>query len=102
MNQLPHIDDSGNAVMVDVTKKNLTLREAIASGKIFVGEEILTVITSGTAKKGDMLGVEQLAGIMAAKRTSDLITLCHQLPLSHFSVTFKILPDETGYEKSRV
>ena len=94
MNKLTHIDDSGNAVMVDVTKKNLTLREATASGKIFVGEEILEMITSGTAKKGDVLGVAQLAGIMSAKRTSELIPLCHQVPLSHCSVTFDILPDE--------
>ena len=94
MNKLTHIDETGNAVMVDVSEKKLTLREALASGKIFVGEEILAVITSGTAKKGDVLGVAQVAGIMAAKRTSELIPLCHPLPLSQCSVTFEILPDE--------
>lgn len=67
VNKLTHIDNSGNAVMVDVSEKNLTLQEAVASGKIFVGAEILAVITSGTAKKGDVLGVAQIAGIMAAK-----------------------------------
>lgn len=94
MNKLTHVDEMGNAVMVDVSEKKLTLREALASGKIFVGEEILAVITSGTAKKGDVLGVAQVAGIMAAKRTSELIPLCHPLPLSQCSVTFEILPDE--------
>ena len=94
MNRLTHIDETGNAVMVDVSEKNLTLREAVASGKIFVGAEILAVITSGTAKKGDVLGVAQVAGIMAAKRTSELIPLCHTLPLSHCSLTFEILSDE--------
>ena len=100
---LTHIDGSGNAVMVDVSEKNLTLREATASGKIFVGEEILAVITSGTAKKGDVLSVAQVAGIMAAKRTSELIPLCHPLPLSHCSVKFEILTDEEAIQvRSRV
>ena len=94
MNEMTHIDDLGNAVMVDVSEKKLTLREAVASGKIFVGEEIMAVIAAGTAKKGDVLGVAQLAGIMAAKRTSELIPLCHPLPLSQCSVTFEILSDE--------
>ena len=100
---LTHIDGSGNAVMVDVSEKNLTLREAVASGKIFVGAEILTAITSGASAKGDVLGVAQVAGIMAAKRTSELIPLCHPLPLSHCSVTFEILTDEEAIQvRSRV
>ena len=94
MKTLTHIDGSGNAIMVDVSKKNLTLREAVASGKIFVGAEILTAITAGVTAKGDVLGVAQVAGIMAAKRTSELIPLCHPLPLSHCSVTFEILTAE--------
>ena len=94
MSKLTHIDGSGNAVMVDVSGKNLTLREAEASGKIFVGAEILTAITLGASKKGDVLGVAQVAGIMAAKRTSEIIPLCHPLPLSHCSVTFEILSNE--------
>lgn len=92
--ELTHIDKSGNAVMVDVSEKNLTLREAVASGKIFVGAEILAAITAGASTKGDVLGVAQVAGIMAAKRTSELIPLCHPLPFSHCSVKFDILSDE--------
>ena len=103
MNGLTHIDGSGNAVMVDVSTKNLTLREAVASGKIFVGAEILTAIESGSLTKGDVLGVAQVAGIMAAKRTSELIPLCHPLPISHCSVTFEILSDEEAIQvRSRV
>ena len=103
MSGLTHIDGSGNAIMVDVSEKNLTLREAEASGKIFVGAEILTAITSGATTKGDVLGVAQVAGIMAAKRTSEIIPLCHPLPLSHCSVTFEILSDEEAIKvRSRV
>ena len=98
MSKLTHIDDSGNAVMVDVSGKNLTLREAVASGKIFVGAEILTAITSGALTKGDVLSVAQVAGIMAAKRTSELVPLCHPLPISHCSVTFEILSDEEAIQ----
>ena len=103
MNGLTHIDGSGNAVMVDVSAKNLTLREAVASGKIFVGAEILTAIEAGATAKGDVLSVAQVAGIMAAKRTSELIPLCHPLPISHCSVTFEILTDEEAIQvRSRV
>ena len=87
MNGLTHIDSSGNAIMVDVSDKNLTLREASASGKIFVGAEILTAITSGTSKKGDVLSVAQVAGIMAANARANLfrfVTRCQ-------SVTVRLL-----------
>ena len=95
-NELNHFDAAGNAVMVDVGGKNLTERIAIASGKIFVSDEIFSVIKSGTAKKGDVLGVARIAGIMAAKRTAEIIPLCHPLPLSHCSLNFEMLSKESA------
>lgn len=92
--ELNHFDAAGNAIMVDVGNKTLTERIAVASGKIFVGEEVYHVIESGTAKKGDVLGVARIAGIMAAKKTSELIPLCHSLPLSHCSLNFEMLSEE--------
>lgn len=92
--ELNHFDAAGNAVMVDVSQKALTERVAVASGKIFVSEEVYHAIASGTAKKGDVLGVARIAGIMAAKKTSAIIPLCHPLPLSHCSLNFEMLSDE--------
>ncbi len=94
MNELNHFDAAGNAIMVDVGNKPLTERIAVASGKIFVGAEVFTAIKSGVVGKGDVLGVARIAGIMAAKKTSDVIPLCHPLPLSHCSLEFELLPDE--------
>ena len=94
--KLNHFDAAGNAVMVDVTEKNFTERVAVASGKIFVGSEVYTEIESGTAKKGDVLGVARIAGIMAAKKTSEIIPLCHPLPLSHCSLNFEMLREESA------
>lgn len=84
---LSHLDAQGNAVMVDVGSKDMTQRSAIAEGRIFMAAETLAVICEGTAKKGDVLGVAQLAGIMAAKRTPELIPLAHPLPLTSVEVT---------------
>ena len=94
--ELNHFDATGNAVMVDVSKKVLTERVAVASGKIFVSEEVYHAIESGTAKKGDVLGVARIAGIMAAKKTSAIIPLCHPLPLNHCSLNFEMLSDESA------
>ena len=94
--KLNHFDAAGNAVMVDVTEKNFTERVAVASGKIFVGSEVYAAIESGTAKKGDVLGVARIAGIMAAKKTSEIIPLCHPLPLSHCSLNFEMLREESA------
>lgn len=94
--KLNHFDAAGNAIMVDVGKKIPTERIAIASGKIFVGDEIFSVIKSGSSKKGDVLGVARIAGIMAAKKTADVIPLCHPLPLSHCSLNFEMLPEESA------
>ena len=89
-----HFDQDGNAVMVDVTEKAPTQRTAVAEGSIRVSPVVLQAIAGGTAAKGDVLGVARVAGIMAAKRTSDLIPLCHPLALSHVSVDFELLPQE--------
>ncbi|HJC00811.1 MAG TPA: cyclic pyranopterin monophosphate synthase MoaC [Candidatus Flavonifractor merdavium] len=88
-----HFDDVGNAVMVDVTDKEPTFRTAVAEGKIFVTRPILDAITGRTAAKGDVLGVARVAGIMAAKRTWEVIPLCHPLLLSHLAVEFEILEE---------
>lgn len=86
MSSLTHIDDAGNARMVDVGDKAITQRTATATGRIRVGERALTMVMDRTAKKGDVLAVAQLAGIQAAKRASDLVPLCHPLPLSGVDV----------------
>ncbi|MFL9879356.1 cyclic pyranopterin monophosphate synthase MoaC [Herbaspirillum rhizosphaerae] len=87
---LTHFDQGGQAHMVDVGGKAETHRVAIASGTIRMKPETLAVIQSGTAKKGDVLGIARIAAIMASKRTSDLIPLCHPLALTHVSVDFDI------------
>ena len=91
MNGLTHFDARGNAAMVDVTGKSITDRTATARGRIVMQPETLALILRGDAKKGDVLGVARLAGIMAAKRTADLIPLCHPLPIS--TVTVDLTPD---------
>ena len=91
-----HFDAAGNAIMVDVGGKNLTERIAVASGKIFISGEVYSAIESGSSKKGDVLGVARIAGIMAAKKTSEIIPLCHPLPLSHCSLNFEMLREESA------
>jgi len=91
-----HFDTAGNAIMVDVGGKNLTERIAVASGKIFVSDKIYSAIESGNSKKGDVLGVARIAGIMAAKKTYEIIPLCHPLPLSHCSLNFEMLPEKSA------
>lgn len=98
MNELSHIDAQGNARMVDVSEKPATERTAVATGSIFVGADVLAAITAGTAKKGDVLTTAKIAGIMAAKRTSDLIPLCHPLALTHIAVNFTAFPDANALQ----
>ncbi len=86
MAKLTHFDDSGAAHMVDVSDKEITSRIAVAEGRITMATETLEMIVEGRAKKGDVLAVARLAGIMAAKKTHDLIPLCHPLALSKVSV----------------
>jgi cyclic pyranopterin monophosphate synthase len=88
MSKLTHLDESGAAHMVDVSAKAETVREAIAEGRIIMSAEALAAIREGATKKGDVLATARIAGIMGAKRTSDLIPLCHPLPLSKISVDF--------------
>lgn len=87
--QLTHFDATGQAHMVDVGAKQETHRIAVASGTIRMKPETLAIITSGTAKKGDVLGIARIAAIMASKRTSDLIPLCHPLALTRVTVDFE-------------
>ena len=90
MNQFTHFDEQGQAVMVDVGKKTETHRTAIAAGRIVMQADTLTMIQQGSTKKGDVLGVARLAGIMGSKRTSELIPLCHPIPLTKVSVEFEV------------
>ena len=91
MSGLTHFDDQGQAHMVDVSAKPVTDRVAVAEGQVVMTAETLALITSGQAKKGDVLGVARLAGIMAAKKTADLIPLCHPLPIT--KVALALTPD---------
>lgn len=97
MTQLTHFNQSGEAHMVDVGGKDVTERTAIAEGYIEMNPATLTLIMQGEHKKGDVLGIARIAGIMASKKTADLIPLCHPLPISHVELN---LEPET--ETSRV
>ena len=98
MSDLTHIDKTGKIRMVDVGDKPETHRRAKAEGYVIVGEEIISVIRENRTPKGNVLEAARLAGIMAAKRTSDLIPLCHTLPLSHVGVDFDIMVDRIRIE----
>ncbi|MBP9950273.1 MAG: cyclic pyranopterin monophosphate synthase MoaC [Cypionkella sp.] len=91
MSGLSHFDDQGQAHMVDVSAKPVTARIATAAGSVRMSAETLALITEGRAKKGDVLGIARLAGIMAAKKTADLIPLCHPLPIT--KVSLDLVPD---------
>ena len=92
--RLTHLDRRGRARMVDVSAKPVTRREAVARGEVGMRPETLARIAAGALPKGDVLGVARLAGIMAAKRTADLVPLCHPLPLAHVDV--ELTPDPRG------
>lgn len=94
--RLTHIDESGKASMVDVGWKDSTDREAVARGAITMRPETLALIKANDMKKGDVLGVARIAGIMAAKNTSSLIPLCHPLPLSLVAVDFDVDDDSNA------
>jgi cyclic pyranopterin phosphate synthase len=96
MSQLTHINDSGSAHMVDVGGKPDTERLAIAKGEVLMQPETLALIQNGALKKGDILTVAQLAGIMAAKRTAELIPLCHPIPITHVSVEIELADELPG------
>jgi cyclic pyranopterin phosphate synthase len=94
MTNLTHLDESGAAHMVDVGAKLVTAREAVASGRIAMSPGAAAAIRKGNVKKGDVLAAARIAGIMAAKKTSELIPLCHPLPLTR--VAIDLTADETG------
>ena len=93
---LTHFDTEGNAHMVDVSDKAVTDRIAVAEARVEMTAATLALVTGGTAKKGDVLGVARLAGIMAAKKTSELIPLCHPLPITKVAVELEADPDLPG------
>lgn len=98
MEELTHFNGQGRAKMVDVTEKAVTHRRAEAAGEIQVAPETLRMIREGTAKKGDVLAVAQVAGIQAAKHTWELIPMCHPLPLTGIDITFQLLEDPCRVE----
>lgn len=92
-NELSHIDAGGNAVMVDISAKAETARIAIAKARVLMSAETVKLIAERGHKKGDVLGIAQLAGIMGAKKTPDLIPLCHPLPLTSVTVDLELAGD---------
>jgi len=95
MGELTHFDDHGNAVMVDVSNKDITARTAVAKGRIMVNADVMEAILNHTVKKGDVLGVARVAGIMAVKNTSSLIPMCHPLAINKCQIDFEV-HKETG------
>ena len=100
MGEFSHFDQHGNAIMVDVTEKKETIRTAIAEGKIKVNDEIFGKVKEGSMAKGDVLGTARIAGIMAAKKTFELIPMCHLLMLTKCKVDFEML-EETKEIKAK-
>jgi cyclic pyranopterin monophosphate synthase len=98
MSDLTHFNQAGEAHMVDVGDKSITKRIAVAEGQINMLETTLELIKQGNHKKGDVLGIARVAGIMAAKRTSDLIPLCHPLALTKVTLDFQILEDDVAVQ----
>lgn len=97
MTELTHFDAQGQAHMVDVGAKPNTHRIAIAEGFITMQQATLDIIAAGTAKKGDVLGIARIAGIMAAKKTSELIPLCHPIALTKVAVDFELTPEKKAF-----
>ena len=93
--EMNHFDKNGNAVMVDVSGKEPTFRMAVAEGSISVSEEIMGAILGNTVKKGDVLGVARVAGIMAVKQTSSIIPMCHPLMISKCAIDFELDAEES-------
>lgn len=98
MGDFTHFDQQGNAVMVDVSEKSDTVREAAACGRIRMSEECFRMAVSGDMKKGDVLGVARVAGIMGAKKTSELIPLCHIVGLTGVEIEFEMRAESCAIE----
>jgi len=102
MNDLSHFDDAGKVRMVDVSSKETTARRAVASGKVLLSADTLAALKDKTTPKGDPLEIARIAGVMAAKRTSELIPLCHQINLSKVNVTAEVGDDGIYLEAEAV
>ena len=98
MKKLTHLDEEGRAKMVDISKKPSTLREAVARGSVHMKPETLHLIKKGKVPKGDVLSVARIAGIMAAKKTSELIPLCHPLDITSVTIDFSFDRDRLDIE----
>ena len=98
MPKLNHFNDKGQAHMVDVSSKKITSRIAVAKASIIMNSDTLEIIMNGSAKKGDVLGIARTAGIMAAKKTSELIPLCHPLPITNVNIDLNIEPSKNSVE----
>ena len=96
MSELTHFDAEGKARMVDVTPKEVTSRQAIVRGRISMAPKTFQMITARTITKGDVLGVARVAGIMAAKRTSDLIPLCHPIAITSIEIDYFLRPEDAS------
>ena len=96
MSDLTHVDASGAARMVDVTGKDVTARTAVATGRVHTTAEVVALLASNGLKKGDALATARIAGIMGAKRTPDLVPLCHPIPISGVTVEFALGEDSVG------
>lgn len=98
MGEFTHFDDHGNAVMVDVSNKDITVRTAVAKGKIIVNPQVMEAVLNQTVKKGDVLGVARVAGIMAVKNTSALIPMCHPLAINKSQIDFEVCKEKRSIE----
>ena len=98
MSKLNHFNDQGQAHMVDVSNKETTSRVAVAKARILMNSNTLEIIKNGDAKKGDVLGIARTAGIMAAKKTAELIPLCHPLPITNVNINLRIEPSNNSVE----
>jgi cyclic pyranopterin monophosphate synthase len=96
--ELSHVNKKGEAIMVDVSAKAITAREAVATGRIYLARETIALLVEGKLPKGDVLAVARVAGIMAAKRTQELIPMCHSVPLDSAKVDFTVLEKESAIE----
>ena len=100
MAELTHVDGEGKARMVDVGDKDASRRRAVAAAELVVGRKIIEAVRSGATPKGDVFAAARIAGIMAAKRTSELVPLCHPLALDHVAVDFRVESDRIHIEAS--
>jgi cyclic pyranopterin monophosphate synthase len=98
MSKLSHLDDQGQAHMVDVSAKDVTARSATARASVLINAETIELVATGSAKKGDVIATARIAGIQAAKRTSELIPLCHPLMISKVSIDFQVGADRIDVE----